>query len=163
MFAARRVVARVGAAAAAVPRTAVSAPVTGARLMSSYSKGADGPAATLYRLVFKRNATYVAFVIAGAMVGGAIYDSFMDKVFVAYNDGVRVPPFPFRVCVFACCHLAHPARRACRSGCTRPSTGAPGSRRARTMTMTTMMTTRTTRTRTRRRRKRKRKRRTTNS
>jgi len=151
MFAARRVAARVASTTVA-PTTAVGAQV---RSVS----GSSSAAASLYRLVFKRNATYVAFVIGGAMVGGCVYDKFMDSVFVAYNQGVRVVSFRIvRVSsdvgllapgLLTAVFFVPPPHPPCylHSVCMRPSTGASG--RAHVRTMTTMMMMMMTRTRTR--------------
>ena len=88
MFTATRVATRVAARpVAAAVRSTVATPIVQARAMSSATT--NSTAGVLYRLVFKRNATYVAFIVAGAIVAGGVYESFMDTVFTAYNKGVR--------------------------------------------------------------------------
>lgn len=94
MFAASRTaVARVAARPSAAAANVVGRTATGVgaqvRAMSGATQGTNSPANAFYRLVFKRNATYVAFILAGAMIGGSIYNSVMDGVFTAYNKGVR--------------------------------------------------------------------------
>lgn len=110
---------RVAARALAVPRavsaaTAASAAVAPARAMST--------AGTAYKLVFRRNVTYISYIIGGAIVLEAVYGTVTDGIWNSLNAGVRgsAP----RACTATCAprlragdHLAASPRALCPAAC----------------------------------------------
>jgi hypothetical protein len=57
------------------------AAATGRRNMSLSS--------TVYRKVYKRNTLYLSYILAGAILGEAVYHSTMDGIWTSWNKGVR--------------------------------------------------------------------------
>ena len=54
------------------------------------SRAASNSAAgTLYNVVFKKNVTYISYILVGAIVLDSIYGSTLDGVFNGINSGVR--------------------------------------------------------------------------
>lgn len=64
------------------------------QMVRSFASRADGP---LYNYVFKSNITYVTFVLTGAFVCGALYNTVGDWVWEVSNKGVSLFLF------FSCC------------------------------------------------------------
>ncbi len=48
---------------------------------------------TAYNLIFKRNSTYVAFIIGGAVLGEAAVHKVFDQIWENNNKGVRTIDF----------------------------------------------------------------------
>ncbi|ONM19934.1 Ubiquinol-cytochrome c reductase complex 8.0 kDa protein [Zea mays] len=67
---------------------------------------------SLYRVVMRRNAVYVTFVVAGAFAGERVVDYGVHKIWEMNNLGVTfLPQLPFRVIVLLLsvrCHCHRP-------------------------------------------------------
>lgn len=61
----------------------------GSRAASSASASAGGSlAGTVYQLIFKRNVTYVSYILGGAIVLEVVYGTVLDGVWKGVNKGV---------------------------------------------------------------------------
>ena len=88
-----------------------------------------------YQFIFKRNVTYIAYIVTGAVVLEGVFGTVSQSFWGAMNHGVRAPrpraelrrlrprappPTPLLTALLALFALLHPARREC----TRTRTGA---------------------------------------
>ena len=62
----------------------------------------------LYNTVFRRNSTYAAFIVAGAVLGEKFLNDVVDSNWRESNKGVRCLPHNSFVALLPCC-LPHPS------------------------------------------------------
>jgi hypothetical protein len=65
-----------------------AAPMRGAATASG-SSGASSAGSALYQLVFRRNVTYITYIVGGALVLEAVYGKATDGFWNLMNNGVR--------------------------------------------------------------------------
>jgi len=89
---------RVAASAARVAPAV--APVSGSRAASSKASS------VVYNFVFKRNVTYISYIVAGAIVLETVYGKTLDGLFNTMNSGVCLSPLCIRATRWRWCgHL----------------------------------------------------------